>query len=70
MAWHHSLTFDPQETFCTCVVFPLPQKGGSGDPLILHSNTVLPLFVPDLTITLTIPVTITLRCLQEAKTTY
>ena len=54
-----------KEPFCTCVVSLLPQKEGSEDPLIFYSNRVLPLFVLAMTITLTIAMTLTLRCLQE-----
>ena len=49
---------------------PCPTERGIGDPLILYSNRVFPLFVLATIITLTIAVTITLRSLLEAKTGY
>ena len=48
--------------FCTCVVSPLLQKSREGDPLILYSNRVLPLFV--------LAMTTTLWCLQETDIGY
>ena len=60
----------PKEPFCPGVVSPLSHKGGIGDPLILSSTRVFPLFVLAVIITLTTAVTITLRSLQEAKTGY
>ena len=56
-----------KEPLCACVVSPLSQRGGSRDPLVLHSNST-PLLT--MTITLTIAVTINLRCLQEINTAY
>ena len=53
-----------KEPFCTCVVSLLSQKKGSGDPLIFYSNRILSIFVLAMTITLTIAMTLTLRCLQ------
>ena len=53
-----------------CVMSPLSQKEEDGSPLILDSNKVLPLFVLALTISLTIAMTIILRCLQETNTGY
>ena len=64
MVWNYPLTFDTQGA-------PLSHKGGGiGEPLILYSNRVFPLFVLAMIITLTIAVTITLRSLLEAKTGY
>ena len=51
MAWQYLLTLDP-----------CPKRAGTGDPLILYSNRVSPLWV--------FTVTITLRCLQETNTGY
>ena len=46
---------------------PCPKKRveGSGDPLILYSKRVLPLFILAMVITLTTATTVTLRGLQE-----
>ena len=55
---------------CACLVSPLSQKRGSSNPWILFSHRVLPLFVLALTITLTIAMTVTLRCLQETNPGY
>ena len=55
MVWHYSLTFDPKEPSHACVVSPLFQKKeGSGDPLILYPNRILPFFVLAKTIILRI----------------
>ena len=45
----------------------LVSKRGSRDALIFYSSRVLPLFVPALIVTLSIAMTVTLRCLQERK---
>ena len=50
-----------KKPFCACVVPPLSQKRGEGDPLILYSNRVLCFFVLTMTITLTSAMTITWR---------
>ena len=55
MVWHYSLTFDPKEPSHACAVSPLFQKKeGSGDPLILCPNRILPFFVLATTILLRI----------------
>ena len=55
MVWHYSLTFDPKEPSHAGVVSPLFQKKeGSGDPLILYPNRILPFFVLAKTIILRI----------------
>ena len=60
MAWHYSLTLDPQGNFLhMCSISHVPKR--SKDPLILYSKTVFPPF-------LIVAVTITLTCLQETKT--
>ena len=56
-----SLSLHVQHLLC-------PPNGGSADPLLLYSNRVLPLFVLAFGITLSIALSITLRCLQETKT--
>ena len=43
------MTFEPQGAFLAGVMSPLSQKRGEGDPLILYSNRILPLFVLTLT---------------------
>ena len=71
MTWCYPLTFDTQETFlCMCGSLSCPKREGSGGPLILYLNRVLPLFVLAMTITLIIVMTITLKCLQETNTGY
>ena len=63
MSWHYPLTFDPQGAFVRiCSVSLVPKEVGSGDPLILYSNRVLPLFV--------LTMANTLKCLQETNTGY
>ena len=65
MAWNYPLTFDTPGAFLPawCVSLVPERVGeGSGDPLILYSNSVLPLFV--------LAKMIMLRCLQETKTGY
>ena len=63
MALSYLLTFDPQRAFLhMCSVSLVPKEWESGDPLILYSNRILPLFVLAVTIALTITMTITLRC--------
>ena len=52
----------PKEPFCTGVCLPCPKERGSGNPLILYSDKVLPLFVPAMTVTLNHP--------QETKLGY
>ena len=70
MAWNYPLTFDTPGAFlpawCVSLV-PERVAEGSGDPLILYSNRVLPLFVLVMVITLTIATTVALRGLQEIK---
>ena len=51
-----------------CGYLSCPKSEGSGGPLILYLNTVLPLFVLAVTTTLIIVMTITLKCLQETNT--
>ena len=64
MAWCCPLTFDPQGAFLRmCNVSLAARKGGgSGVPLILYSNKVLPLFV--------LAMTVILRCPQETNPGY
>ena len=56
--------------FYVCVVSPFPKKTESRDALILYSIRLLTVFVLAMTITLTIAMIITLRCLQETNTGY
>ena len=54
----------PKDPFCICVVSSLSQNmgRGSGDPLILYSDRVLPLFI--------LAMTILSNCLKERNTTH
>ena len=58
-----SLDFLPTGNLSARVLcLPCPKRGRSGEPLILYSNRVLPLFV--------LAMTTTLMCLQETNTGY
>ena len=65
------LDFWPTRSLASHVwCLPCPKRCGSGDPFILYSNEVLPLFVLAMIFTLTTDITITLRCFQETKIGY